>query len=175
MDIPRDVAAQRGNRLMGRDRMRGILAARLAAALAAPAGAGETIRVNGSGAALDVMSVLITAYTKEHPAITFVMEKPLGSSGAIKALLAGALDLAVNSKKLTPEQAAQGAQYREYGVTPLVIVTEKKVPRTDVTTAELEGDLRRHADEVGARHAGAHRAAPRGRHRHHDPARALAG
>lgn len=103
-----------------------------------PARAGETIRINGSGAPLDMMVPMNAAYQKEHPDIRIIMEKPLGSSGAIMALLGGALDLAVSSKTLTPEQLSQGAASREYGRTPLVIVTGKNVPITDITTRELE-------------------------------------
>lgn len=103
-----------------------------------PAHADEIIRINGSGAALDMMTLLNGAYLKMHPDVRIVMEKPLGSSGATRALLAGVLDLAVSSKTLTPEEARQGAKSREYGGTPLVIVAEKSVPKTDITTAELE-------------------------------------
>jgi phosphate transport system substrate-binding protein len=67
------------------------------------------------------------------------MEKPLGSSGALKALLAGALDIVVSSKQLKPEEIAKGAQLKAYGRTPFAMVTEKSVPKQDVTTRELEG------------------------------------
>ena len=102
------------------------------------ASGGETIRINGSGIALDMMKPLVAAYSGLHPDVIIEMEKPLGSSGALKALLAGAMDLVVSSKQLTPEQALQGAKSREYGQTPLAIVVEKSVPRSDITTSELE-------------------------------------
>lgn len=98
----------------------------------------ETIHINGSGNALDMMKPLIEAYRKAHPGIRIEMEKPLGSSGALKALLAGALDVAVSSKALKPEELAQGAVLHEYGKTPLLIVTEKSVRKTNITTRELE-------------------------------------
>jgi phosphate transport system substrate-binding protein len=105
---------------------------------AAPALAGQTIRINGSGSPLDAMSVLNRAFLAKHPDVRIEMEKPLGSSGAVKALLAGALDLVVSSKPLTAEQAAQGAVVRAYGRTPLAIVTERSVSVTGTTTGELE-------------------------------------
>jgi phosphate transport system substrate-binding protein len=120
-----------------------VAAAALGAALGllasgAAARAGETIRINGSGAPLQLMAVLSEAYAKLNPGVQIVIEKPLGSSGAIKAVMAGALDLAVSSKPLTPEQGAQGAVAQEFGRTPLVLVTEKSVRKTDITTSELE-------------------------------------
>jgi phosphate transport system substrate-binding protein len=108
--------------------------------LSAPSGvlAGETIRINGSGSGLDMMKPLMDAYRKAHPGIVFEMEKPLGSAGAIKALLAGALDIAVTSKPLPPEAAAQGAKIRYFGKTPLAIITGKDSYLKNISTAELE-------------------------------------
>jgi phosphate transport system substrate-binding protein len=100
-------------------------------------GAAEAIRVNGSGSALALMKPLVAAYQKANPGVAVDMAKPLGSSGAMKALLAGALDFAVTSKPLAPEDAAQGAQLRPYGRTPLAIITGPRVDRTDITTADL--------------------------------------
>jgi phosphate transport system substrate-binding protein len=97
----------------------------------------EPIRINGSGSALDMMKPLVAAYRKANPGVTIDIDKPLGSSGAIKALLAGALDFAVTSKPLAPEDAARGAQLRAYGRTPLVIVTGSPVGRTNLTSSEL--------------------------------------
>ena len=100
--------------------------------------AADTIRINGSGSAIDMMKPLIKAYGKTNRNVRIVMEKPLGSSGAVKALLAGALDLAVVSRDLKPEETAQGAVLRRYGKTPLVIVTEKNVRTPGLTTSMLE-------------------------------------
>lgn len=100
--------------------------------------AGETIRINGSGTCLDMIRPITKAYSKKVHDVTFQMEKPLGSSGAIKALLAGALDIAMVSRPLNPREIARGATLRNFGKTPLVIVTQKKVPLKNVSTRELE-------------------------------------
>lgn len=98
----------------------------------------DTIRINGSGSALDMMKPLINVYRKAHPDVLVTMRKPLGSSGAIKALLAGVLDMAVVSRDLKQEEAAQGAVLGRYGKTPLVIVTGKGTDRSGFSTKELE-------------------------------------
>ena len=98
----------------------------------------ETININGSGSALDMMKPMIAAYQKNNKDVRIYMEKPLGSSGAVKALLAGALDLVLSSKPLKPEEMARGARLQLYGKTPLVMITEKKVRKRDITTRELE-------------------------------------
>jgi phosphate transport system substrate-binding protein len=100
--------------------------------------AGEPVRINGSGTGLEMMKPLIKAYAESEPGVLFEMEKPLGSSGAIKALIAGALDIAVSSKLLKPEEAAQGVKLSYFGKTPLAIVTGSSVPVKNVSTEELE-------------------------------------
>lgn len=100
--------------------------------------AADTIRINGSGNALDMMKPLIKVYGKTNRNVRIDMKKPLGSSGAVKALLAGALDVAVISRDLKPEEAAQGAVLRRYGKTPLVIVTGKSARTSGITTKILE-------------------------------------
>lgn len=100
--------------------------------------AGETVRINGTGTGLEMMKPLIKAYAKSYPGVSFDMGKPLGSSGAIKALIAGALDIAVSSKLLKPEEAAQGVKLSLFGKTPLAIVTGRNVPIRNISTEELE-------------------------------------
>jgi phosphate transport system substrate-binding protein len=100
--------------------------------------AADSVRINGSGSGVDMLKPFVEAYRKINRDVRIEVEKPLGSSGAVKALLAGALDAAVSSKPLKPEEAAKGARLEEYGRTPLVIVTEKHIRKADITTKELE-------------------------------------
>jgi phosphate transport system substrate-binding protein len=100
--------------------------------------AADTIRINGSGTCLEMIKPLMAAYSKNNRNISFQMEKPLGSSGAIKALLAGAIDIAIVSRPFKPEEIAQGGKLRIYGKTPLAIVVEKKVPLKTISTQALE-------------------------------------
>jgi len=98
----------------------------------------ETIRINGSGTGLEMMKPLIQAYLKTTPDVLFVMKPPLGSSGAHKALAAGALDIAVSSKPLTQQETEQGLRLTPFGRTPLAIVAGLNVPLSGLTTTEIE-------------------------------------
>lgn len=98
----------------------------------------DVIRINGSGAPLEIIKPLAEAYGKNNRNVSFEIEKPLGSSGAIKALLAGALDIAIVSRPLKPEEIEQGGKLRDYGKTPLAIVTQKNVLVKNISTQELE-------------------------------------
>jgi len=108
------------------------------AVLAGLCPADVAVRINGSGSALDMMKPLIQAYTKKNRNVRMEMGKPLGSSGSVKALLAGALDIAVSGSPVSAEDIARGARPMEYGITPLAIVTERNVPKSHITMRELE-------------------------------------
>jgi phosphate transport system substrate-binding protein len=87
---------------------------------------GETLRLGGTGSALATMKQLAEAFHKRNPQFAVTIVPSLGSSGGIKALAAGALDIAVISRPLESEEAAQGMVAREYGRTPFVLVTNQK-------------------------------------------------
>lgn len=121
-----------GNRLVG-----GFCLLFISLFLAQPGVAAERVRINGSGSGLAMMKPLIAAYTKTHPGVEFEMDKPLGSSGALKALQAGMLDIVLTSRPLKPEEAATGAILHEYGQTPLAIVSNQDVSSKDLTSQAL--------------------------------------
>jgi phosphate transport system substrate-binding protein len=85
-----------------------------------------------------MMKPLVKAYQKTNRNIRVELEKPLGSTGAIKALLTGEIGIVAASRALKTEEIRSGAQQREFGRTPMVIVTEKSVPKMNITTKELE-------------------------------------
>jgi len=98
----------------------------------------DTVRINGSGTGLEMLKPLIEVYSKSHPGVTFDIQKPLGSSGAVKAVVEGALDIAVSSKPLRPDEAARGAKVSTFGKTPLAVITNKSVSKKNITVRELE-------------------------------------
>jgi phosphate transport system substrate-binding protein len=102
-----------------------------------PSLAADVIRINGSGSGLHMIKPITLAYAKAHPEVQFEMDNPLGSSGSIKALLSGVLDIAISSRPLNPREAASGAILQKYGQTPLAIVTNMDVGKKDITTQEL--------------------------------------
>lgn len=102
------------------------------------ASAEEIIRINGSGAAVSLAKHIVLAYSKLHPDVKIVMGKPLGSSGAIKALLAGSLDIVLSSKPLTDSEMQQGAKRMTLGMTPIAIIAGRNVPPKGISTRDLE-------------------------------------
>lgn len=61
----------------------------------------------------------------------------MGSSGGIRVLQAGAIDIAVISRPLEDAERAQGVIGTEYARMPLVFATAAKMNLSNFTTSEL--------------------------------------
>ena len=97
-----------------------------------------TLTVGGTGSAMPLVGQFAQAYGSLEPNVKVrVVDPPLGSNGAIRAVLAGAVDLAVLGKPLTEAEKAQGCQDWELGRTPFLVVTERKLPLPGFTVEQL--------------------------------------
>ncbi len=89
-----------------------------------PAGSfAATLKIGGTGAALGTMRILADEFVRTRPDISVVIPDSLGSGGGIKAVLAGALDIALTSRQLKPKEQNAGAKSTRYATTPFVLVT----------------------------------------------------
>ena len=98
----------------------------------------DTIRIGGTGVALGGISKLASAFEGMHPGTQVTVLPSLGSSGGVKALLAGAIDLGVTSRELKDSEHEAGATARPYAITPLAVVTSLGTTADGVTTQDLE-------------------------------------
>lgn len=89
----------------------------------------EEIKIGGTGNALGAMRLLAAAYNREHPAIQARVLNSIGSSGAIKGVPKGAVDIGLSSRPLTDEEGAAGAVFTEYArtLTVLAVATKSQV------------------------------------------------
>lgn len=97
----------------------------------------ETLRIGGTGVALGGLVLLGAAFEEENPGTTVEVLPSLGSSGGIKALLAGAIDLAVSSRELKDVEKEGGALARVYATTPLALVTSSKTDADAISTEQI--------------------------------------
>lgn len=97
----------------------------------------ETIKIGGTGAAISTMQVLTEAFKKLHPDAKIVIVPGLGSGGGRKALLGGAIDIAVTSKAGEGVEKLEGAVAVLYGRSPFVFATSKKNPISGLTTKDI--------------------------------------
>lgn len=113
-----------------------VLGFAIASFAAAPVHAGE-ILVGGSGATLGGAQRLAEAYAAHHPEGTIKVLPSMGSSGGIKAVAAGAIQIALSTRPLKPAETAAGLVSIAYATTPFVFATSKGTAASAITTAEL--------------------------------------
>lgn len=110
----------------------------LALTLAAPRTVpGETIRVSGSGSAVESIRPLAESFVKSNPSVKIDIPPGMGSSGGVKAVLEGMLDVAVTSRRLAGEERSRGAYEIPYARTPFVFAVHRKTRRRGVTRREV--------------------------------------
>jgi len=97
---------------------------------------GETIRIGGTGGGLGLMRKLAALYTARHKGLTYTIVPSLGSTGGVRALRDGALDIAVSARPARAEE--KGTESRFLAATPLAFVVHPGVGVSNITTAELE-------------------------------------
>lgn len=126
----------------GRSLALGLIA--VAAVSVAP-GRCDDLRVGGTGAALALMDSLGASFVAAHPADRVTVVAGLGTSGAIAAIAAGVLQVAVAGRELTAEEKTKGTTSAPFLRTPFVFVTSRaSPPRLSLgeIVAVYAGDLR---------------------------------
>ena len=81
------------------------------------------LKIGGTGGAIGAMKALARDFARQNPRVKIVFPPTLGSTGGIKAVLAGAIDVALSTRPLTPEEIQRGAVAHLYARTPVVFAT----------------------------------------------------
>lgn len=103
-----------------------------------PAISAETLKIGGTGTATPLIERLVTHYQNRKPAVSMqIVSPPMGSNAAIRAILAGAIDLAVPGKPLSDAEIALGGRYWALGRTPFVLATSRQSPHPGFSLAQL--------------------------------------
>ncbi len=113
------------------------------------------VRIGGTGCALGGIIAVAQAFEEKNPGIRIKVLTSLGSGGGIKALFAGAVDIALSARPLTEAERTQGAEAIEYARTPLAFVTSKKMANVTLSLDEVaaiyRGDKPRWPDRTPIR------------------------
>lgn len=99
---------------------------------AQPAGAGETLTIGGNGGALGTMKRLGRAFETTQPGIAVVVLPSLGTSGGIKAVAKGAIDIGLSGRALTDDERKLELVVTECAKTPLVFAVRADNPLSDL-------------------------------------------
>lgn len=100
-----------------------------------PAHAHETVRLGGTGSGLELLQQLGGLYARQHEGVAIAVIPSLGSSGGIKALQAGALDLAISARPAKPGE--KGLVSVPLCRTPLAFVVHPANTVLSVRTEDL--------------------------------------
>ena len=99
--------------------------------------AAQDLKIGGTGAGLGTMTILADAYARQHPDVKFKVLPSMGTSGAIKALRAGAIQVGLSTRPLKDSEAQGGFVATEYGRTPFVFAVAAATKAADLSTQSL--------------------------------------
>lgn len=124
-------------RLTGDGLTRRLLALLLAGCMAASGAAAQELKIGGTGAGLATMELLGDAFKRQNPGVVIEVLPSLGSGGGVKALLAGAVQVAVIARPLQDKEVAAGASAQEFGRTPFVFATHRSTRARGISVSDL--------------------------------------
>jgi len=96
-----------------------------------------TIRISGTGGAIGTMRILGEAFRKVRPDTRVVIMPSIGTSGAIKAVCEGDLDVGLTSRPANSAECYRGCVTRAYAKTPFVFGVNASVTTTGLTLSEI--------------------------------------
>lgn len=117
------------------DRSCAIATAACAVLAAASAHASEALRAGGTGAALGTMQRLAAGY-QTAAGVEIRLLPSLGSSGGIKAVAEGAIDLGLSGRDLRPEERSRGLVALPFARTLLVFAAGPRAGVASMTHGE---------------------------------------
>ncbi|MCX7175888.1 MAG: substrate-binding domain-containing protein [Proteobacteria bacterium] len=97
----------------------------------------EELKIGGTGTALRTMQLLAAEFTARNLDLHIKTVPGLGSSGGIRAVVAGAINLAVTSRPMTASEHKLGAVETEYARTPFVFAVSTKSKVSAITLKDL--------------------------------------
>lgn len=98
----------------------------------------STLKIGGSGTDLATMKLLVAPFSRAHPGIRVTIVEPsLGSSGGIKAVAAGALNIGLSSRPLKESERRSGLHETAYAKSPLVFATLRFHGQTNLSYPEI--------------------------------------
>jgi phosphate transport system substrate-binding protein len=90
-------------------------------------GLAETLVMGGTGLSLGLVGKLADAYVHKHPDNKIQVLPSIGSSGGIRALLAGKINLSFSARPLKEEEKGKGAREVAFAKSPFVFAVSTRV------------------------------------------------
>ncbi len=103
---------------------------------AVPANA-DSLKITGTGGALAAVRLLANSYMKSDPGTPVDVLPIIGTTGGVKAVLAGELDIGVAGRALTLAEKEAGAVEKPFARSPFVFCGHKGIPVADLTSRDV--------------------------------------
>jgi len=113
------------------------IGAALLAWLSASAQEVPSLRIAGTGAGMALLKVLGARYEKQHPGAKVTVFPSLGSTGGIRAVADGRIEIACSSRGLSSQEAGLGLAQWTFARTPFVLAVGSSRPETDLPQAQV--------------------------------------
>ena len=105
---------------------------------AATASPKKTLIIAGTGASLGTMELIAKSFQKKHPNVNVKVLPSIGSTGGIKAVQEGKIDIGLSSRPLKPEERSAEIIEEPYGRTAFIFGVQDSNPAKGFTLAEIE-------------------------------------
>ncbi len=105
---------------------------------AAWARAEETLSIMGTGSSIGTMKLMAKAFQMQHPLANIEVLPSIGSTGAIKAVREGKIDIGLSSRPLKPEERSAEIVEVPYGRTAFIFGVQDSNPVKGFTLGEIE-------------------------------------
>jgi phosphate transport system substrate-binding protein len=98
----------------------------------------DTIRIGGTGSGVGMLKLLGEHFVRLHPGHRVEVLPAIGSKAGIKAMRAGAIQIAISNSQASQEDQTAGVLCRLYGSSALAFISHLDAPGTDITRERLE-------------------------------------
>lgn len=115
-----------------------LLFAGIALSRPSPAGAQGKLVLTGTGSAIGVMQLMGKAFQQRYPDTVVEVLPSIGSTGGIKAVGVGKIDVGLSARSMKPEEMTRVIVEEPYGRTAFIFATQESASDKGFTLREFE-------------------------------------
>ena len=98
----------------------------------------EKLIIAGTGSSIGVMKRMADGFQRRHPNVTVNILPSIGSTGGIKAVKEGKIDIGLSARSLKPEEKIPGIIEEFYGRTAFIFGVQESNPIEGLSLNEIE-------------------------------------